>query len=201
MARGPRYNLPYRRRRAGKTDYRKRRALVLSNLPRLVVRPTNEHVIAQVIQAAPDGDRVLAAAHSSELKEFDWKGGNGNVPAAYLTGLLVGYRTVKAGVHDAILDAGLRTTSTGSRIFAALKGAVDSGLGIPHDRDIVPSEPRIRGEHIASYAKQLSSSRDAYRRAFSKYIKRKLKPEDLPSHFKEVAAKIAKESAGGGASG
>ncbi|RLI36413.1 50S ribosomal protein L18, partial [Candidatus Bathyarchaeota archaeon] len=33
MARGPRYNVPYRRRREGKTDYRRRYKLLLSGLP------------------------------------------------------------------------------------------------------------------------------------------------------------------------
>jgi large subunit ribosomal protein L5e len=31
-----------------------------------------------------------------------------------------------------ILDVGLRPTTTGARVYAAMKGAVDGGLAIPH---------------------------------------------------------------------
>jgi len=51
LARGPRYNVPYRRRRDRKTDYEKRKSLILSNAPRLVVRTTNKHTIVQVTEA------------------------------------------------------------------------------------------------------------------------------------------------------
>ncbi len=32
-----------------------------------------------------------------------------------------------------LLDTGLKRTSTGSKVFAALKGALDGGLDIPHN--------------------------------------------------------------------
>lgn len=36
------------------------------------------------------------------------------------------------GAFQCYLDTGLMRTTTGSRIFGAMKGAVDGGLNIPH---------------------------------------------------------------------
>lgn len=192
MTQTSQYNLPYRRRRNALTDYGKRRRLVLSGLPRLVVRPANKHVNVQVVEAQTTGDRVLASAHSSDLKKYSWKGAGGNVPAAYLTGTLAGYRAKRKGVETAILDIGTRPPTAGSRLFAALKGAVDSGLKIPHSPDVLPSKERVRGEHIAGYGKRLSENVDTYQKRFSGYLKNKLKPEDVPVHFEEVLEKITR---------
>lgn len=197
MVKGPRYNLPFRRRREGKTDYRKRRALILSGLPRLVVRPTNEHVVVQVVEAKPEGDRVLASASTIELKnKYGWKGGCGNVPAAYLAGLLAGFKALKNNVKRAILDIGLRRATKGAKVFAAMKGAVDAGLEVPHDSAVLPDPSRIRGEHIAAYAESLSSDQGAYKRQFSKYLEGGLNPEDLPSHFDQVKGRLIAEFKG-----
>jgi large subunit ribosomal protein L18 len=191
MARNSQYNLAYRRRRNGRTDYGKRRQLVLSGLPRLVVRPANKHVTVQVVEARATGDVVLASAHSSELKEYAWKAAGGNVPAAYLTGRLAGYRAKSKGIEKAVLDVGTRPASTGSRLYAAMSGAVDSGMEIPHGDDTIPGKQRLRGEHIAAYGKLLSEKPDLYQERFSAYLKHKLKPEEIPAHFDEVAEKIA----------
>lgn len=100
MATGPRYRVPFRRRREGKTNYRARRALVLSKVPRLVVRLTSKHAIVQVIEAESIGDRVVISAHSHELaKTYGWLGNCGNVPSAYLTGLLCGFKAMANGVE------------------------------------------------------------------------------------------------------
>mgnify|MGYP001025373244 CR=1 FL=1 len=191
MAKGSQYNLPYRRRRNSTTNYARRKQLVLSGLPRLVVRPANKHIRVQIIEAQATGDKVLASAHSSELKEYSWKGPGGNVPAAYLTGSLAGYRAGSKGVETAILDIGTRSVSKGSRLFAAVNGAVDSGMKIAHSSDILPAKERLRGEHIAGYAKMLSQNADAYQKRFSAYLRRNLKPEEIPAHFEEVREKIS----------
>ncbi|WP_456368966.1 50S ribosomal protein L18 [Geoglobus sp.] len=183
MARGPRYRVPYRRRREGKTNYRKRLKLLLSRKPRLVVRITNRRVIAQIVEYHPDGDRTLVFADSKELERFGWKGDLNNTPAAYLTGLLIGKKAREAGIEEAILDIGLRTPSRGARIFAVLKGAVEAGLDVPHSEEILPDESRVRGEHIAAYYEQNPER-------FSEYEKRGLKPSDLPGHVDEVKSKI-----------
>lgn len=190
LARGPRYNLPFRRRFEGRTHYGKRRRLVSSGIPRFVVRPSNKHLTAQLVEARPSGDHVLASAHSSELKEYGWKGSCGNMPAAYLTGLLAGSRAKTTGLSEAILDIGLHSRGPGSRIFAAAKGALDAGLTIPHDDEAMPAQERIQGKHVVSYSKHLASEQEVYKKRFSAYLKRKLKPEDLSDHFNEVQAKI-----------
>ncbi|MEM3054745.1 MAG: 50S ribosomal protein L18, partial [Candidatus Bathyarchaeia archaeon] len=153
MAKNSRYCVPYRRRREGKTDYRKRKALVISGKPRLVVRGTLKNIAIQIVAAKPYGDEVLVSAHSRELKNYGWKAPRGNLPAAYLTGLLCGFKAKAKGIKEAILDIGLRTPSKGARVFAALKGVLDSGLEVSHGEEKLPDEKRIRGEHIAQYAK------------------------------------------------
>src|SRR5439155_964510 len=85
MADSPRYALPYRRRREGKTDYKLRRALVKSGKPRAVVRLTNQYVTVQITDATINGDIVRASASSRELPSLGWKGALGNIPAAYLS--------------------------------------------------------------------------------------------------------------------
>ncbi len=195
MARGPRYRVPLRRRREGKTDYYRRLKLVKSGKPRLVVRKTLNYIIVQVVEARVEGDRVIAAAHSRELgKLYGWLGGGKNTCAAYLTGLLAGYRALAKGVREAVLDIGLNVPSKGSRVFAALKGALDSGLKIPHSEEVLPSEDRLKCEHVSKWASELSgSNREFYERQFSKYLARGLKPEDLPVHFSHVLSKIRGE--------
>ncbi|ODS37156.1 50S ribosomal protein L18 [Candidatus Altiarchaeales archaeon WOR_SM1_SCG] len=151
MAKGATYIVQYRRRRSGETSYKKRLNLLKSGKPRLIVRFSNKHAIAQIIDYSPDGDIVFASAHSSELKKFGWDHNPGNLPSAYLTGLLCGLRAVKKDKNDAVFDIGLRPPIIGSKIYAALKGAVDSGLKIPHDPKVFPVDERISGEHIAKY--------------------------------------------------
>ncbi len=191
MATGPRYRVPFRRRREGKTNYRSRRALVLSRVPRLVVRLTLKHAIVQVIEAESIGDKVLVSAHSNELaKAYGWLSNRGNIPSAYLTGLLCGFKAMANGVDKAFLDIGLHIPSKGTRIFAALKGAVDAGVEVPHSEDILPDEGRISGKHIADYASQLSSDPEVYKQKFSKYLSEGSRPEQLSEHFSAVKAKI-----------
>ena len=191
-AKGPKYSVPFRRRREGKTDYRARRALILSKMPRIVARGSLKHMTVQVVNAKVEGDEVLASAHSKELvRDYGWKGACGNVPAAYLTGLLCGLKALQKGIKKAILDIGLRTPVKGSRVFAVLKGALDAGLEVPHSEEILPDDSRIKGEHIANYAKMLASENpEEYNRRFSEYLAKKLKPEKLPEHFAKVKEKI-----------
>ena len=138
-----------RRRKEGKTDYRQRLGLLLSQKPRVVVRKSLKHMIVQLVSPSEQGDVTLVSAISSELKKFGLKS-TGNTPAAYLTGLLFGLRATKVA-KEAVLDIGLQTSSPGSKIYAALKGMIDAGMSIPHDPVMFPSEERIRGEHIAEY--------------------------------------------------
>jgi len=196
MARGPGYRVPFRRRRERRTDYRLRRRLVMSGQPRLVARKTLRHMTVQVVEARVRGDETLVSAHSRELvKTYGWRGGCGNIPAAYLTGLLCGYRAVAKGIKEAILDAGLQSPSRGARVFAALKGVVDAGVAVPHDEGVLPEESRVGGRHVAEYATRLSSNSDLYRRAFSGYLAAEMPPEQLPAQFSLTREKIVSELA------
>lgn len=153
MAKGSNYVVQYRRKRSGKTDYKRRLELLKSGKHRFSIRPSNKHTIAQIIDYNENGDLVMASAHSSELKKFGWTFSTSNTPAAYLTGLLCGFRCCSKGIKDAIFDIGRNPSINGSRIYGALKGAIDSGLEIPHDKAIFPEDIRITGEHIATYRK------------------------------------------------
>ena len=194
MARGPRYRVAFRRRREGKTDYRKRKTMILSKIPRLVVRGSLNHMVVQIINALSIGDKTLVSAYSKEVsKMFGWKGHCGNLPAAYLVGFLLGHRALSPGIDYAILDIGLKRAKKGARVFAALKGAVDAGLNIPYEESIIPQESRIMGEHIVSYAEKLAEEDpQLYEKTFSQYLSRNLKPEQLTEHFKEVKNNIRK---------
>jgi large subunit ribosomal protein L18 len=154
MSTGPRYFIPFRRRREGRTDYYARGKLLLSEDPRMVVRRTNREIIIQLTVPEPEGDRTLVVAYSRDLKGYGFTGSGSGTPAAYLTGILFGARCRKAGHPAAILDIGLRRASPGSRVFAALKGAVAAGLAVPHGEEVLPDDSRVRGEHIAAYAPQ-----------------------------------------------
>ena len=142
---------------------------------RLVVRRTNRRIICQIIYATIQGDRVLAQADSFELKRFGLEAGLTNYAASYCTGLLVARRLLadlgmadmykgvenvdgelfdiyeKGFEHDrrpfkAVLDVGLVRTTTGNRVFGALKGAVDGGLFVKHNTK------RFPGYHIEKQA-------------------------------------------------
>jgi len=150
--------MPPRRRRERLTDYRQRLKLVKSGQPRLVVRRTNRYIIAQFIQSKAAGDKTITTVTSKKLAEYGWKGSFKNMAAAYLTGLLAGHLARAAGITDAVVDLGLYTPVSGSRLFAVVKGASDAGLTIPYDEDVIPSEERLKGEHIRKYFEMISAS-------------------------------------------
>jgi len=135
----------FRRRREGKTDYRKRRILLISGKTRLVIRKSNQRIICQVVSSKEGQDKVLTQVSSNQLKKMGWKFSTVNLPAAYLTGLLC---AKKSKIKNAVLDMGLNVSTKGSKIYAALKGAIDGGMKIPFDEKIFPSEKRIKGNHI-----------------------------------------------------
>jgi large subunit ribosomal protein L18 len=190
MAKGSNYRVKLRRRREGKTDYQARKALVISGKPRLVTRFSLKNVTVQIVVAKLHGDEVLAAANSRELvKTYGWKAPTGNIPAAYLTGLLCGLKAKAKGVEEAILDIGLISPTKGSKIFAALSGVLDAGVDVPHSEEKIVKE-RMKGEHIAKYAKSLGAGSEEYSAKFSKYIAQGVAPEKIPEHFNKVKAEI-----------
>lgn len=191
MAHGSRYKVAFKRRREGKTDYGARLKLIDLEKARIVARITNNHVIAQIIKVAPEGDETIISAHSNELKKMGWLGSTKNISAAYLTGFLCGKKAIDEGIEEAILDIGLKSPTKGTKIFAVLKGAVDAGLHVPHGEVVLPDEERIKGEHIAKYAESLSE--DEINEKFSQYIQNGLSPKDLPDHFEKIKQKISEE--------
>lgn len=147
------YEVKFRRRREGKTDYSGRLALLKSGEKRLVVRRKNSQIIAQIVEYEPMGDKMVVNTTSLELKKYGYKGHAGNACAAYLTGFLCGRKALKKGVKEAVLDIGRHSPVRGSNVFAALGGAVDAGIKIPHSDEIVPNEERTRGKKIEEYRK------------------------------------------------
>ncbi len=166
---GTTYRMQLKRRRLGKTNYKKRLKLLLSGKPRLIVRKTNKYIIAQIAKYNEKGDEILVGVTSKVLKKFGWNYSFKNTPAAYLTGLIIGKMAVEKGIKEAILDIGLHSPTKGSKVFAVAKGALDAGLKIPISESVIPSEDRIKGEHIASYLQKF---------------------KNLPEKFEEVKQKI-----------
>jgi large subunit ribosomal protein L18 len=190
MAKGASYRVKLRRRREGKTDYQARKAMVICSRPRLVTRPSIRNINAQIIVAKQKGDLTLVAASSHELvKKYGWKAPTGNIPAAYLTGMLVGLRAKAKGINEAILDLGLINPTKGSRVFAVLHGAIDAGVEIPHGEEKIVKD-RAKGDHIAYYAKSLSGEQEEYAAKFSQYTAKGLAPEKVAQHFSEVRVAI-----------
>lgn len=193
MARGPRYRVPYRRRREKKTDYAARRVLATSGYPRFVVRVSNKNILVQLARSEIDGDYILTQASSSELADrYDWQASGKNTPAAYLLGLMAGKKALEAGVEVAHLDLGLKRPTSGSKVFAVVKGANDAGLKVPCDSDVMPSPERINGTTVAEYAENMEDPLE-YEERFSVYLRKGLRPEALPGHFEEVKARILEE--------
>jgi large subunit ribosomal protein L5e len=197
---------------------------------RLVVRLTNKNVICQIVAAKMIGDQTIAAAYSQELPLFGAKAGFTNYAACYATGLLLARRLLtKLGIDKkyegvkeadgkyfevedsdqgrafkAYLDVGLARTTTGSRVFGALKGAVDGGLNIPHSASRFPGwnkekseldsekfRSRIFGTHVAEYQRNLlKEDQDQYKQLFSRYESAGLKPDGIVDMWKAVHAAI-----------
>jgi large subunit ribosomal protein L5e len=235
-----RFQVKFRRRRAGVTDYYARLRLVRQeknkyNTPkyRLVVRRTNKDVIAQVVYTRVEGDYVMASAYAHELEQFGVKVGFTNYASAYCTGLLVARRLLtKLNLADTykgqeeangedydvedeasedgpapfrcFLDVGLAPTTTGARVFAVMKGAVDGGLAIPHKNKRFPGyddesksfdaevlRDNIFGSHVADYMNHLlEEDEEAYRKQFAKYIKLGISADDIEDMYTKAHAAI-----------
>ena len=145
-----------RRRRENKTDYKARRILLTSGLPRIVVRITNKYFILQAVESDEAQDKVISTVTSKELLKNGWdkkmSGSLKSIPAGYLTGLLLA-KKLKKGKY--IMDLGMIRTLKGSRVFAVVKGLIDGGLDIPANESVFPSEERLNGEHLKSDVKNM----------------------------------------------
>ncbi|MDD3159699.1 MAG: 50S ribosomal protein L18 [Candidatus ainarchaeum sp.] len=181
MSKDKTFETKFKRRQQGKTNYAKRLAQVKSKKVRVVVRKTNSQIIAHAVKYNPKGDETIASATSKELNQFSFYGTN-NTTSAYLTGLLLGKRMKD---KDAILDIGRRSPSHGGVVFACLKGLVDAGVNVPHSPEALPSEDRITGKVLASYAKENKDK-------FKNYEKNKINLDDLVEAVKKAKSEILK---------
>jgi large subunit ribosomal protein L18 len=171
------YRMIRRRRRSSETNYLKRVELVKGGMPRLVVRASNRRIRMQVIEYREQGDAVLASANSAELKGFGWEP-RGNMPTAYLTGLLLSRKWKGERVA---LDIGIARPVKGSVVFAAAKGAQDGGMGLLGSIEV--SEERLRGAHIAAYAKE-------HKERFTAYAKAGVDPASIAESFEAAKKKL-----------
>jgi large subunit ribosomal protein L18 len=185
------YTSTFRRIRERKTNYRKREKLLIGKKDFVTVNVSDQNVSAQLIRPNLLGDKVMASVHSNELLSYGWKGSRKNIPSCYLVGLLLGKKCLQKKITRAILYIGKRHFTT--KIAACLKGLSEAGLNMPFSDNIIPSEQRIQGNHIAEYAKKLKANDELYKSRFSSNIGLGLEPEKYPSHFSEVKDRIVNE--------
>lgn len=189
LAKGPAYKVRFRRARKGLTDFRRRRRLISSGIPRLVIRKTNRYIQAALVVSKPEGDSAICRASSVELRKIEWPLGFSNAMASYLTGFICGLRARANGMSEAVPDIGLHRHSRGGNVYALCKGAMDAGLKVRLDESVFPTEDRIRGKHIASYYTELSSSPQEVLQ-FSNYRRRGVDPNSLDKIFEKAKANV-----------
>ncbi|KAF1734445.1 hypothetical protein ACQRIT_000190 [Beauveria bassiana] len=204
---------------------------------RLVVRFTNKDIIMQLVTSEISGDKVFCAAYAHELKAYGIEHGLTNWAAAYATGLLIARRALKklgleedfVGVEEAdgeftlteaaetddgerrpfkaFLDVGLARTSTGARVFGALKGASDGGILVPHSEKRFPGydietkeldadvlRNYIYGGHVAEYMETLADDdEERYRSQFAKYIEDDIEAESLEELYADAHKAIRED--------
>jgi len=203
---------------------------------RLIVRISNRSVLCQVAYATIAGDIVVAQATSRELGNYGIPVGHKNYGACYATGLLIARRTLKKfGLDEAIkgkeeidggdfhvededndqrpfkviLDVGIRRTCVGSRMWGALKGAVDGGLYVPHSTKNFPGykapdekgqegeydaeahKERIFGTHVKEYMEMLQEEDPTkYEAHFASFIKEGIDADGMTEMYEEGHKKI-----------
>jgi len=191
---------------------------------RFVVRFSNRDITCQIFSADMTHDVCMASAYAHELKRYGIKLGLTNYAAAYCTGLLLARRVnakfnldyegqtdvngedfnVEADPEGnapfkANLDVGLRRTTTGARIFGALKGVTDGGLNVPHNDRRFPGTKKedgdyvadvdvhrkyIFGGHVAEYMTSLKEEdEDAYNKQFSAYIRAGIEADKIEGMY------------------
>ncbi len=182
------------------------------------------------------GDFVVTAAYAHELSKHGITLGHTNYASAYATGLLCARRLLtKFKLQDkyqgakavdgklflvdaleednaprpfrALLDVGLRRTTTGNKIFGVVKGLADGGVDIPHNDKRFPGYDRaekklnadthkkhILGVNVADFMKHLQSNNpEGYKKHFSRFIKAGIKPDDLEKLYKKAHESIRKD--------
>jgi large subunit ribosomal protein L18 len=184
----------FRRRREGKTDYGKRAKALVGRLPLLSVRTSNRYVLAQLIKPTLGGDTTLVAVHSKRLLKYGWPFSLKSTPACYLVGYLLGKLALRKGVERAILYMGVKPFTRGGRVAAVMAGALEAGLRVSTSPEVLPEKERLRGEHIAAYAKALKSKDgELYQRRFSGLLRAGVDPTKYPEYVESVLEAIRRE--------
>jgi large subunit ribosomal protein L18 len=139
-----------RRRLESKTNYKKRLMLLKGNYLRLVVRKTNKYITLQIVESEDAKDKVLYSVSTKNLLKYKWPeekaGSLKSLSAAYLAGLLLGKKS-KELKQEVILDSGLIPNTKGSRVYAAVKGASDSGIAVKYNEKAMPNEEKIKNKY------------------------------------------------------
>lgn len=196
MAKGPRYIVKFRRLRERRTNYKLRLAMLKSGKPLFTVRRSLRYIYVSLSIPKIGGDETLLTVSSKILLKYKFYGLK-NISAAYLTGYIAGKLALQKGIKEAIINLGYAWTNKASIPFAAAIGARDAGLDIPLGEDKRVDISRIRGEHIAYYARGLKQQNpELYNQRFSKYIGMKVYPEKLPELFDKVLNEIKKDYGG-----
>eukprot|EP00239_Pterosperma_sp_CCMP1384_P010833 CAMPEP_0197866334 /NCGR_PEP_ID=MMETSP1438-20131217/44153_1 /TAXON_ID=1461541 /ORGANISM="Pterosperma sp., Strain CCMP1384" /LENGTH=293 /DNA_ID=CAMNT_0043484893 /DNA_START=421 /DNA_END=1302 /DNA_ORIENTATION=+ len=200
---------------------------------RFVVRFSNKDITCQVIYATIAGDVCLTAAYAHELPKYGLEFGLTNYSAAYCVGLLCARRLLKkvgldeeyegqdevdgedyhveageeARPFKCYLDVGIKRTSTGAKVFAAMKGACDGGLDIPHNEkryagydkdskelDTEVFQKYLLGGHVAEYMQEMRDEEpEKYESHFAKYLAADQDPDELEELYPEVHSKIRED--------
>mmetsp|Transcript_22669 Transcript_22669/g.54323 ORF Transcript_22669/g.54323 Transcript_22669/m.54323 type:complete len:264 (+) Transcript_22669:178-969(+) len=236
-----RFQVKWRRRREGKTDYHSRKGLLYQdkrkyNSPkfRIAVRKTKTKFIVQFIQSKLEGDFILKSISPRLLKTYSIDYSLTSFPAAYTSGALLAkimmnekncnneaiksiikikrkkfinsycatsnrittLQTNGRSPPKAILDIGLSNVTTGNKLFAVMKGAIDGGLSIPYNEKRFPGynstdgfspellKERIVGDHITNYMNLLKDEdEERFLRQFSTTIKKEKANESYSASF------------------
>jgi large subunit ribosomal protein L5e len=106
-----------------------------------------------------------------------------------------------------LLDVGTKATTTGARMFGALKGAADGGLDIPHSHKRFPGydrdtkkydaemhKERIFGGHVGEYMEYLEEEdNQKYQTQFAAYLAEDLSADSLEEMYESVHEKIRED--------
>lgn len=202
-----------------------------------MVRFTNRDIVIQIVTSEITGDKIFCAAYAHELKRYGIKHGLTNWAAAYATGLLIARRALTKleldehfpGVEEAdgeyklteaadidgeerrpfkcFLDVGLARTSTGARVFGAMKGASDGGILVPHSENRFPGydietkeleaetlRKYIFGGHVAEYMETLADDdEERYKSQFQGYINDDIEADGLEELYQEAHKAIRED--------
>jgi large subunit ribosomal protein L5e len=105
------------------------------------------------------------------------------------------------------LDVGLTRTSTGARVFGAMKGASDGGLYVPHSESRFPGydiegkeldaetlRKYIFGGHVAEYMETLADDdEERYKSQFQGYIDDDVEADGLEELYQEAHKQIRED--------